>query len=135
MPAGKPMDKSDRKQAKRRYVESHPAVGVFRLRNTVEDRSYVSSSVNVPATFNKLRMQLDTGTFLMRPELQTDWKRLGADAFLFETLEELKPPDSADGNPAEWDPREDLGALESLWLEELQPYDARGYNRRPATKK
>jgi hypothetical protein len=120
------MDKPNRRDLKRQYLESHRPTGVFRLRNTAEDRSYVASSVNLPATFNKLRMQLDTGSFLMLPSLQQDWKRLGAVAFEFEVLEELEPPDAP-----EWDPREDLAALEALWLEQLEPWDPRGYNRRP----
>ncbi|HVS13744.1 MAG TPA: GIY-YIG nuclease family protein [Thermoanaerobaculia bacterium] len=120
------MDKTTRRDLKRQYLESHRPTGVFRLRNTVDDRSWVSTSVNLQATFNKLRMQLDTGSFLMLPELQRDWKRLGADAFAFEVLEELEPPDAP-----EWDPRADLEALEALWLEQLAPYDERGYNRRP----
>jgi hypothetical protein len=31
------------------------------------------------------------------------------------------------------DPGEDLQALKELWLEKLEPYDERGYNRRPKT--
>ena len=120
------MNDSDRKALKRQYLESHRPAGVFRVRNRVDDRSYVASSVNLPASFNKLRMQLDTGSFLMLPELQRDWKRLGGDAFDFEVLEELEPPDAP-----EWDPREDLAALEALWLEQLEPWGERGYNRKP----
>jgi hypothetical protein len=120
------VDESARRDLKRQYLESHRPAGVFRLRNTVDDRSWVASSVNLPATFNKLRMQLDTGSFLMLPELQKDWKRLGAEAFEFEVLEELEPPDAP-----EWDPRKDLAALEALLLEQLEPWEPRGYNRRP----
>jgi hypothetical protein len=120
------MQKTQRKVLIRQYRESHRPTGVFRVRNTVDDRSWVSSSVNLPASFNKLRMQLDTGSFLLLPELQKDWKRLGAGAFDFEVLEELRPPESP-----EWDPRSDLEALEALWLEQLEPYGERGYNRKP----
>jgi hypothetical protein len=120
------MDKTTRRDLKRQYLESHRPTGVFRLRNKVDDRSWVATSVNLPATFNKLRMQLDTGSFLMLPELQKDWKRLGADSFELEVLEELEPPDAP-----EWDPREALATLEALWLEQLEPYQPRGYNRPP----
>lgn len=101
-------------------------MGVFRLRNKKNGKSLVSKSVNLPAIFNRLRMQLESGGYLMHPALQEDWREQGADAFVFEVLEELVPDDSPD-----WDPTADLEALEELWLEQLEPYDERGYNRRP----
>ena len=86
----------------------------------------MGSSANLPAIFNRLRLQLDAGNYVMLPELQRDWKELGADAFAFETLEELEPPEGPG-----WDPSDDLATLEKLWLEQLEPYGEKGYNRRP----
>jgi hypothetical protein len=117
---------ADRKAIKREYKESYRPAGVFQLRNTVNGRLLVGSSPNLPAMFNRLRVQLDAGNYVMLPELQRDWKALGAGAFVFETLEELAPPEGAG-----WDPSDDLAALEQLWLEELEPYGEKGYNRRP----
>ena len=116
----------DRSTIKREYKESQRPAGVFQIRNTTNDRILVRSSANLPAMFNRLRMQLDTGSYLMHPELQRDWKALGSAAFAFEVLEELTPPEGPG-----WDPTEDLEALEALWLEQLSPYDEKGYNRRP----
>ncbi len=99
---------------------------MFQLRNTTNGRLFVSSSANLPAIFNRLRMQLDGGTFVMLPELQRDWKELGAGTFVFETLEEIEPPEGPG-----WDPSDDLATLEQLWLEQLEPYGEKGYNRRP----
>ena len=62
--------------------------------------------------------------------LQRDWNRLGADAFVFEVLDTLKPPD----DQPDYDPTEDLAVLEVLWLERLQPYAEGGYMRRPAAQ-
>ena len=117
---------AERKAIKREYKESYRPAGVFQVRNTENGRILVSSSPNLPAIFNRLRMQLDAGMYAYHPELQRDWKTLGADAFAFEVLEELKPPEGPG-----WDPSDDLAALEALWLEQLQPYDEKGYNRRP----
>jgi hypothetical protein len=122
----KPLSTKDRKAIAREYKESYRPTGVYRLRNTVNGKVLVGSSVNLPAIFNRLRMQLDAGTHPMYPELQRDWKALGAAAFEFEVLQELEPPEGPG-----WDPREDLAALEALWLEELSPYGEKGYNRRP----
>jgi hypothetical protein len=117
---------ADRKAAKREYKESYRPAGVFQLRNTIDGRLFVGSSANLPAISNRLRMQLDAGNYVMLPELQRDWKELGGAAFVFETLEELEPPEGPG-----WDPSDDLAALEQLWLEQLEPYDEKGYNRRP----
>jgi len=119
----------DKKELKRQYKESRRPMGVYRILNKENGKSLVASSVNLPATFNKIRMQLKTMTFLQHPQVQSDWNELGADAFELEVLEELEP--LAD-SPA-WDPAEDLQALEELWIEKLDPYDERGYNRRSKT--
>jgi hypothetical protein len=100
-------------------------MGVYRVRNTVDDRSFVGSSVDLTAMLNRQRSQLSMGGHPNR-ELQKDWNELGSEAFAFEVLDELTPRD----DPG-YDPTADLRALEELWLDRLSPYDERGYNRRP----
>ena len=41
-------------------------------------------------------------------------------------LDTLAPQERADYNPSD-----DLKALEQLWLDKLSPFDGRGYNARP----
>ena len=118
---------ADRKAIKREYKETYRPAGVYQLRNTTNGRILVGSSANLPGIWNRLRMQLDAGMYAMYPELQREWKEVGGTAsFAFEVLEELKAPEGPG-----WDPREDLEALETLYIEQLQPYDAKGYPRRP----
>ena len=118
---------AERKAIKREYKETYRAAGVYQLRNTTNGRVLVGSSANLPGIWNRLRMQLDAGMYAMYPELQQEWKEVGGTpAFVFEVLEELKAPEGPG-----WDPREDLEALEKLYIEQLQPYDAQGYHRRP----
>lgn len=124
-----PPSGDERKALKRRYKESRRPMGVFSIRNLRDGRRLVASSVDLPAIFNRMRMQLATGTCVKYPELQQAWKELGEEAFAFEVLEELEPPE----DPAR-DPSDDLAALEALWLEELSPYEERGYNRRPRAR-
>ena len=66
------------------------------------------------------------GTRLIFPELLEDWRRYGPDSFSFEILDVLPESDEPRA-----DPKEELGVLESLWLERLQPYGEAGYNRPP----
>lgn len=117
-----------RRQAKRQYKETHQPAGVFELRNTKSGKVLLGSSPNLPAMFNRMRMQLDTGTYLMHPELQRDWHELGGDAFEFSVLEELDPPDAPT-----WNSEEDRDALLELWLEKRRPFGEAGYNREPGS--
>ncbi len=112
----------DRKALIRQYKNTRRPVGVFRIRNKVDDKSFVVSSVDVPSAVNRHRSQLSGGVHANRV-LQSDWDRLGEDAFEFETLDLLSPAKEPD-----WDPADDLRVLEQLWLEKLSPLGSRGYN-------
>ena len=114
----------DRKALIRQYKASRRPMGVFRVRNTADGRSLVGTSVDLPAMLNRQRAQLRLGAHPNRA-LQNDWTERGAEAFEFEILDTLTPPDEPD-----YDPSGDLRVLEDLWLEKLSPFDDRGYNTR-----
>ncbi len=120
------MSKKDawRREARRRYKETVQPAGVFELRHLPTGRVLLDSSPNLPARFNRMRMQLDTGTYVMHPKLQSDWKAFGSDQFAFTVLEELEPPDTPS-----WNSEDDREALLELWLEKVQPFGEAGYNR------
>ena len=115
----------DRKTLRRDYKEGRRPMGVFRVRNTANGKSLVGSSTNLPGMLNRQRWQLDLGTHPNR-ELQKDWNELGPDAFVFEVLDTLTAPEQPD-----YDPSDDLRALEQLWLDKLSPFERGGYNTRP----
>jgi hypothetical protein len=58
-------------------------------------------------------------------QLQDDWKNFGQDNFDYQILEELPQPEDYTG-----DYRKDVKTLEELILDELEPYDEKGYNVR-----
>jgi hypothetical protein len=105
--------RSDRKARIREYKETRQPAGIYRVRNTATGRSLIGSSINLPGMLNRQRFQLEHGSH-PDPELQKDWKELGPDAFTFETLDLLKPPDEPT-----YDPTADLRVLKELWLEKL----------------
>jgi len=113
----------DRKALIREYKDTPRPMGIFRVHNKVDDRSLVGASKDVPAMLNRQRAQLKFGAHKNRA-LQSDWNRLGADAFEFEVLDTLAPADP----PAARDPADELAVLEQLWLERLAPFGERGYN-------
>ena len=99
-------------------------MGVYRVRNTQTDRSLGARSVDLPASLNRERAQLRFGGH-PNAELQRDWNAFGADAFAFEVLDTLTPPDDR----PDYDPTDDLRVLEAMWLERLAPFGERGYVR------
>jgi hypothetical protein len=55
---------------------------------------------------------------------------LGSENFAFEILDQLEPrADTSD------DGRKDLLFLEELWLEKLQPFGSRGYNKQKVARR
>jgi hypothetical protein len=113
----------DRKALKREYAEGKRPMGVYRVLNTAEGKSFIGSALDVQAKLNSQRAQLEFGSHMNRA-LQADWKRLGPDAFRFEMLEELKPLDTPGYEPAK-----DLKTLEAIWIEKLMADGETGYHK------
>ncbi|MDO3412135.1 DUF2087 domain-containing protein [Saccharibacillus sp. CPCC 101409] len=114
-----------RKELQAIYKEIKQEAGVYRVVHTASGRSFVASLPNLKSMSGR-QFELNNGSF-QNKELQQDWNQYGADAFEFEVLEVLKPSENAYVTV-----REQLNELEEKWLNKLQPYGERGYNRRPA---
>jgi hypothetical protein len=112
----------DRKERRRAYKETPTPMGVVRVYNTANGKSLVEASRNTQASLNRHQFQLKMGVHHNRP-LVKDWETFGPDAFRFEVLDTLAPPDTPD-----YDPANDLKVLEDLWLDKLQPFGEAGYN-------
>ena len=119
---------SEQKALKKEYQHGHTPMGVFQIRNMVNEKVFVGAAMNLPGIFNRHKFELQMGGHRCVP-LQTEWKEFGADKFAFEILDELTPV----SDPLH-DYREDLVFLEDLWLEKLQPYGQRGYNEPKKTR-
>lgn len=104
---------TDKKTLIREYKEARQPAGIFAVKNLNGGKMLVGASPNVPGMLNRQRFQLRSGGH-PDPELQGDYKKLGPEAFAFETLDLLDMPDE----PA-YDPADDLAALLEIWLEKL----------------
>ena len=98
-------------------------MGIVQVRNIRNNRVFLMASANTAGTINSIRFQLKMGNFLPSAGLTKDWNELGEENFVVEVLDELKPVD----DPA-YDYRDDLKALEGMWLEKLKPFGERGYH-------
>jgi len=103
----------DRKALIREYKLRRPAMGVYRIHNTITGHWLVAATTDLPSMLNRQRAQLAMGGHPSR-ELQADWIEHGPESFVFEVLDTLTPPDQPD-----YDPIADLTVLEDLWLEKL----------------
>jgi hypothetical protein len=110
------------KQLKQDYETSPPPMGVFLIRNMVNDKVFVGIGLNLPGIINRHKFELAAGSHRSK-QLQKDWNELGTENFAFEIVDQLDPAANPDR-----DPRADLQSLEDLWLEKLRPYGDRGYN-------
>jgi hypothetical protein len=111
-----------KKDLKREYRQNPRPMGVFQIRNTANGKVLIGVALDLPGIINSQKFQLSTGSHTNKA-LQADWQQHGPEKFEFEILDELTP-----GPMPGRDYREELGAMEALWLEKLQPYGESGYN-------
>jgi len=122
------LDKGDvvemdfKKEMKLKAKEDKPSYGIFQIKNVKNGKLFVNSTPNFK-TLNGLKFMLTTGGHKNK-ELQTDWDEHGKDNFEIEILETIVEKD--------WQGISKSKILErqlDKWLEELQPYGEKGYNR------
>jgi hypothetical protein len=118
----------DKSTLKRAYKENPPPAGIYQITNTVNGKIFIGKGMNVRGILNSQQAQLKFGSH-QNSALQADWKQDGEGKFLFDVVDQL---DTANKSPQEI--QEDLVTLEELWLEKLQPYGERGYNKIPTKK-
>ncbi len=111
-----------RKEIKREYKERKKPTGVFQVKNTVNGKVLLGSSLNLEGSLNKHKFMLSIGMH-QNKAIQEDWNEYGSDKFVFEILELVKIKDDPSFNLSD-----ELTLLEQIWLEELQPFGERGYN-------
>ncbi len=112
-----------KKELRDEYKEMKFKKGVFQIRNTVNGKVYIDSNTDLDAIFKRQKFQLNCGNHPVA-ELQKDWKELGGDKFEFEILSEVKENDKV-----EFD-QKDLKLLEQMFLDEIKPFDEKGYNKK-----
>ncbi|QGY45718.1 GIY-YIG nuclease family protein [Maribellus comscasis] len=114
---------NSKKELKKAYKEMKFQIGVFQIRNTLNGKIFVGSSTDLNAIRNRIRTELKFGSY-PNAGLQKDWINDGEENFVFEVLSELK---QGDGDK-KMNIRKELKQLERMFIEELQPFENRGYN-------
>ena len=114
----------DKKELKKQYKQTLPPMGIYQISNLVNGKIFIGSSKNLHGKFNSYKFQLKIGSHMNR-ELQKDYTHFGEENFSFKVVDYLEPKEDPD-----YDYTEDLTVLEEMWLEKLQPYDEKGYNKK-----
>jgi len=104
----------DRSAAKKEYKQAKRPMGVYRIRNTRNSKSYVGFGIDLPAKINRHKTELKFGSHRNR-ELQEEWNSLGEASFQFEVLDELDHKENSQTSPIE-----DLKVLAEIWIRKLE---------------
>lgn len=89
-------------------------MGVYRIRNTGNDKSYIGFSTDLPARINRHKAELKFGSH-RNLELLGEWKALGESSFEFEVLDELDHNEDSQANP-----EEELRILAKMWIHQFE---------------
>jgi hypothetical protein len=115
---------TDLKAAKKLYKQTLRPMGIFQIKNLASGKIYIGRSTDLNGKLNSEKFQLKNNMH-MNKELQNDFNILGEEKFSFEILDRLLPKEDSNH-----DYGGDLQTLEAMWLDKLQPFDARGYHKK-----
>ncbi len=103
-----------RKELKKAYLEREVIGGVFAVRNTANGKRLLLPSTDLQSNKNQFAFCRSTNC-CFKFQLQEDWNAFGADAFVFEVLEELEKKNTQ----SQQEFKEDVQTLEALWREKF----------------
>jgi hypothetical protein len=104
----------DKSEARKQYKQDKRPMGVYRIINTGNEKSFVGFGTEVQARINRHQAELKFGSHRNR-ELQEEWKSFGASSFRFEVLDELKEAGDSSENPLA-----ELRVLAEMWIQRLE---------------
>jgi hypothetical protein len=116
----------DKKALKLNYLQAPRPIGIFAVRNLVNEKMFIGQSVNLDGIFNRIKFQLKANCHTQK-DLQADWNEFGSEKFEFEVLEQLELRENLDI-------KKELEFLEDLWLEKYKPFRNCGYNEPKKTR-
>lgn len=104
----------DRSEAKKYYKNHKRPMGIYRIRNTQNGKSYVGYSTDIDARINRQKAELKFGSHRNKG-LLSEWKAFGDSTFAFEVLDELEHDVNSKS-----DPEEELRFLSDMWIRKLE---------------
>ena len=114
----------NKKELIKQYKQITQPMGVYQIKNKRNGKLFIGSAKNLPGKLNSHKFQLKNNLHI-NIEMQKDFNKIGGEGFSFDTIDLLEPREDLN-----YDYTEDLKTLEAMWIEKLQPFNEKGYNRR-----
>jgi chromosome condensin MukBEF complex kleisin-like MukF subunit len=118
----------NKKELKRFYKENPKPMGIYQVKNLSNGKILIGGAMDVKGKINSCKFQLENGSHFNK-ELQQDYNKAGDSNFSFEIIDILETKDIP-----ETDYEQELQTLLDMWIEKLQPFDDKGYNKRTPKK-
>ena len=112
------------KELAQEYKLIKPQMGVFQIKNEKNGKIFIGSSTDLRAIWNRFKVQLNFGSHRDKA-MQSDWVAFGEDNFTFTILAEIEERENEKVDYAK-----EVKTLEDMFIEELQPFDERGYHKK-----
>jgi hypothetical protein len=104
----------DKAAAKKEYRQTRQPMGVYRVRNLQNGKSYIGFATNLQARLNRLKFELKYGIHV-NAELLGEWRSFGESAFEIEVLDVLDHSEKKTENDTEA-----LQVLAEMWVRDLE---------------
>jgi hypothetical protein len=104
----------DKSTVKKDYKQTKRVMGVYRIRNTRSEKSYIGFSIDLTSRINRHKSELKFGSH-RNVELSEEWISLGESAFEFEVLDKLDHKEDSQASPVE-----ELRILAEMWIRKLE---------------
>ncbi|WP_318766213.1 GIY-YIG nuclease family protein [Lactiplantibacillus carotarum] len=117
------MESERKKQLQQAYKMAPTFYGVVQIENLTNHKIFIDTVPNLHNRWQFYQLNLNKDFYRNTP-LQADWDAQGADNFAYTVLWK---DDAADV----LNMRATLKDLKLKWFHKLEPFDERGYNRRP----
>ena len=113
-----------RKELKEEYKQMKFKMGVFQIKNNINGKIFIGSSLDLKAIWYAQKLQLDMGMH-QNSELQKDWKEFGSENFIYEILDEIN---QTEDKPIDY--KKEINTIEDMIIDDLQPFEENGYNKK-----
>ncbi|MFV0561308.1 MAG: GIY-YIG nuclease family protein [Enterococcus sp.] len=115
------MDEKRKKQLQEEYRMMPTYYGIIQIKNEANGKIFIEAVPNIKNRWNYYKLNLNNNFYKNTP-LQADWIIYNEEDFSFEVLWKKKTDDVVNM-------KEELKKIKKEWLEKLQPYDDKGYNK------
>ncbi len=115
---------TDRKKIIKEYKQTVQPMGIFQIRNMRTGKIFIGSSMNLNAIINRFNFNHNIGWHISS-QLKEDFEQYGPENLIIEIIDKLEAKDDP-----EYDYHDDLAELERMWIDKLQPFDEKGYNKK-----